>query len=83
MQPVVIYTLRSCSFCTRAKSLLNSKQVAYREVDVTADWDERTRICRESGHRTFPQIYIGDSFVGGCEELFTLERAGKLEQMLT
>ena len=82
MQTVVIYTLRACPFCVRAKSLLDSKRVAYREIDVTTDWDERTRISRESGHRTFPQIYIGDSFIGGCDELFTLERAGKLERML-
>ncbi len=83
MRPVVIYTLRSCPFCVRAKSLFDSKRVGYREVDVTSNWDERMRISRESGHRTFPQIFIGDSFIGGCDELYSLERAGKLDPMLS
>jgi glutaredoxin 3 len=79
---IVVYTLRGCPFCVRAMSLFDAKQVQYREVDVTSDWDERRKISDRSGHRTFPQIFIGDAFIGGCEELYTLERAGKLDPML-
>lgn len=82
MNPVVIYTLRSCPFCIRAKALLDSKAVRYTETDVTADYDERARISRHSGHRTFPQIFIGDVFVGGYDELSSLDRAGRLDTML-
>ena len=82
MPPVVIYTLRSCPFCVRAKHLFDRKKVRYREVDVTSNWDERMKISSRSGHRTFPQIFIGDSFIGGCDELHALERAGKLDPML-
>jgi glutaredoxin 3 len=79
---VLIYTLRGCPFCVRAKGLLDSKGRRYREIDVTSDWEERGRISVRSGHRTFPQIFIGDSFIGGCDELYALERAGRLDAML-
>lgn len=79
---VVIYTLRSCPFCVRAKSLFDAKQVRYEEIDVTSDQDGRMRISSRSGHRTFPQIFIGDAFIGGCDELYMLERAGELDPML-
>lgn len=82
MQSVLIYTLRSCPFCVRAKALLDSKGIGYREVDVTLDSDERVAVSRKTRHRTFPQIFIGESFVGGCDELFALHRAGKLDPML-
>lgn len=82
MQPVVIYTLRSCPYCVRAKGLLESRGVAYREVDVTFDPQERVRISRQTSHRTFPQIFVGESFIGGCDELFALHRAGKLSPMV-
>ena len=82
MQPVVIYTLRGCPFCVRAKHLFQAKRVPFREIDVTGNWTERMRISRETGHPTFPQIFIGESFVGGCDEVHSLERAGKLDPML-
>lgn len=82
VKPVLIYTLRGCPFCVRAKGLLDSKGRAYREIDVSGDWEQRGKVQGRTGHRTFPQIFIGDSFVGGCDELFTLERAGKLDAML-
>lgn len=82
VQPVLIYTLRACPYCIRAKHLFDTKRVPYREIDVTGDWDARMRISAKTGHRTFPQIFIGDSFVGGCDEVQSLERAGKLDPML-
>ena len=82
MTPVVIYTLRSCPFCVRAKALLDSKAASYTEIDVTADYDERGRVSNRSGHPTFPQVFIGDAFVGGYDELVALDRAGRLDPML-
>lgn len=82
MQLVLIYTLRSCPYCVRAKALLEATGASYTEVDVTSDYDARARVSARSGHRTFPQIYIGDAFVGGYDELSALERGGRLAPML-
>ncbi|MFN2377245.1 MAG: glutaredoxin 3 [Candidatus Binatia bacterium] len=82
MPSVLIYTLGGCPFCVRAIALLRSKGSKFTEVDVTRDAEGRRAACERSGHRTFPQIWIGDSFVGGCDELFALERAGRLDAML-
>lgn len=82
MKPVLIYTLSGCPYCVRAKALLDSKEAPYREVDVSADFAERSRISSETGQRTFPQIFIGDRFVGGCDDLHALERAGELDPLL-
>jgi len=82
MVPVVVYTLRGCPFCIRAKALLDLKSAPYTEIDVTADYEVRASISRRSGHRTFPQIFIGDAFVGGYDELNSLDRAGRLDAML-
>ena len=82
VKPVRIYTLRSCPYCVRAKSLLDRKKVGYDERDVTMDYEGRSRISQETGHRTFPQIFIGDEFVGGYDELSALERAGQLDEKL-
>lgn len=80
--PVEIYTLRSCPFCVRAKALLDAKGVRYREVDVSSDEDGRRGVSGRTGHRTFPQIFIGGRFVGGCDELHALDRAGGLDPLL-
>ncbi len=82
MNPVRIYTLRGCPFCVRAKSLLDRKLVGYDELDVTMDYEGRARISSSTGHRTFPQIFIGDEFIGGYDELSALERTGKLDAKL-
>lgn len=82
MAAVVIYTLRGCPFCVRAKGLLDAKKSRYREIDVTGSWEERGRVQARTGHRTFPQIFIDDSFIGGCDELHALDRAGKLDSLL-
>ena len=83
MAKVEIYTRKFCGFCTAAKSLLKSKGIEYREFD--GSWDPQVKqemIQRSQGGRTFPQIFIGDIHVGGCDELHALERAGKLDPML-
>ena len=81
---VEIYTTQLCGFCHAAKNLLNRKDVSFTEYDVSQDPDMRAQMVqRAKGGRTVPQIFIGDTHVGGCDDLFALERSGKLDPMLT
>jgi glutaredoxin 3 len=83
MPRVTIYTTDYCGFCHAAKSLLRKKGIAYYEIDVTFDPEERKRMRERSGGRwTVPQIFIGETHVGGSAELFDLERQGQLEPLL-
>ncbi|MBZ4333182.1 glutaredoxin 3 [Corallococcus interemptor] len=83
MKPVKIYTTTYCGFCVRAKDLLKRKGVAYEEVDVTGDDDARAKLVEMSnGQRTVPQIFIGDTHVGGYSDMAALDREGKLDGML-
>ena len=83
MTDVTIYTRQGCGYCARAKSLLSDKGVAYVEHDATGNAALRQEmIDKSSGGSTFPQIFIGSQHVGGCDDLFALERAGKLDTML-
>lgn len=83
MKPVEIYTSPLCGFCHAAKSLLNEKGINFAEVDVLAQPDRKAEmIQRANGGRTVPQIFIGDTHVGGCDDLYALERAGKLDALL-
>ena len=83
MKPVEIYTSPLCGFCHAAKRLLNSKGVAFSEVDIARDPGRRAEmIQRANGGRTVPQIFVGDDHVGGCDELYALDRAGKLDSLL-
>lgn len=84
MQKVVIYTTRFCPYCVRAKRLLTSKGAAFEEIDVTGDWAARDALVAKAGGRmTVPQIWIGEVHVGGSDELVALDRAGKLDALLT
>lgn len=83
MKPVEIYTSPLCGFCHAAKRLLNQKGVSFSEVDVLVDPSRKPEMIeRASGGRTVPQIFIGDTHVGGCDDLFALEDAGKLDALL-
>ncbi|WP_113911704.1 glutaredoxin 3 [Roseovarius dicentrarchi] len=83
MQPVEIYTSPLCGFCHAAKRLLSQKGVNFSEIDVARQPERRAEMTqRAKGGRTVPQIFIGDTHVGGCDELFALERAGKLDALL-
>lgn len=83
MVEVVIYTRQLCGFCTAAKRLLEKKGVTYQEFDATFDPKLRQEMVqRAKGRSTFPQIFIGPTHVGGCDELHDLERAGKLDPLL-
>jgi len=83
MAPVTIYTRQGCGYCSRAKALLTSKGVAFTEHDATGNPALRQEmIDRSNGGMTFPQIFIGETHVGGCDDLHALDRAGKLDALL-
>jgi glutaredoxin 3 len=83
MQRVEMYTTPTCGFCHAAKRLLMRKGVAFTEIDVAGKPDLRqAMVARAKGGYTVPQIFIGDTHVGGCTELMALDRAGKLDALL-
>jgi glutaredoxin 3 len=83
MQPVEIYTTPICPYCHAAKRLLQKKGVSFTEIDVSRDPALRaTMTQRAMGRRTVPQIFIGGTHVGGCDDLHDLDYAGKLDPML-
>ena len=82
MKPVRVYTTSYCSYCRAAKALLERKGVSYEEIDVTKDDAAREDLTRRSGQRTVPQIWIGETHVGGFSDLDALEREGKLDPLL-
>jgi glutaredoxin 3 len=83
MPAVEIYTTRWCPYCHSAKALLSRKAVAFKEIDVSGDWNgRRAMIERAHGRTTVPQIFIGDTHVGGCDDLYALDEAGKLDTLL-
>ncbi|MDO8984952.1 glutaredoxin 3 [Cypionkella sp.] len=82
MKTVEIYTTQTCPYCIAAKGLLKKKGVAYKEIDVGADPALRQAMTERAGRRSVPQIFIGGSHVGGCDDLHALDHAGKLDLML-
>ena len=83
MKPVVIYTTNYCPYCVRAKTLLKQKGVQFEEIDVTHHEDLREEMIHKAGGRkTVPQIFIGETHVGGCDDLYALENEGKLDGLL-
>ena len=83
MTEITIYTRKFCGYCSAAKSLLDKKGASYNEIDATWDPSLREEMTRKSnGGKTFPQIFIGETHVGGCDDLHALDRDGKLEPML-
>jgi len=83
MPKVVIYTTPFCSYCLMAKRLLARKGAAFLEIDVSGDYALREELVTKSGGRTtVPQIWIGETHVGGSDDLYALERDGKLDPLL-
>lgn len=82
MADVVIYTTKVCPYCVRAKQLFQQKGVSYREIDVSHDAEERMALMERTKRRTVPQIFINDAHIGGCDDLYALEREGKLDPLL-
>ncbi len=83
MPSVTIYTTRICPFCVSAKQLLKKKGVEFTEISVdTSDEKYAEMLSRAQGRRTVPQIFIGDIHVGGRDDLYALDREGKLDNLL-
>jgi glutaredoxin 3 len=79
---VVIYTTKFCPYCVRAKYLLQDKKLNYKEIAVDGDTKLRQEMMQKSGSHTVPQIWIKGQHVGGCDELFALQRSGQLDELL-
>ena len=82
MAKVTIYTTRICPYCMMAKRLLTRKGVSFEEIDVGGKAALRAEMEERSGRYTVPQIWIGDTHVGGCDDLHALDDAGRLDGML-
>jgi len=83
MAQVTIYTKPYCPYCIRAVDLLKRKGVPFTEIEAAFDPDKRQEMIQRAGGRaTFPQIFIGDRHIGGCDDMMALERAGKLDPLL-
>ncbi|MBI6634134.1 glutaredoxin 3 [Pseudomonas paralactis] len=83
MSQVVVYSSDYCPFCIRAKQLLQSKEVAFDEIKVDGKPQVRAEMAQKAGRTSVPQIWIGARHIGGCDDLFALERAGKLDALLS
>jgi glutaredoxin 3 len=83
MAAVDIYTIRYCPYCEDAKELLSRKGVSFHEIDGSGNRDIRRQMIERTGGRsTYPQIFIGATHVGGCDELYALDEAGKLDPLI-
>jgi glutaredoxin 3 len=84
MPAVEIYTREFCGYCDAAKALLRRKGVLFTEIDVTGNRERRAEMSsRAQGRMTVPQIFIGSTHVGGCDELYALDRSGGLDPLLS
>jgi glutaredoxin 3 len=82
MTDVYLYTTRFCPYCVQAKQLLDTKGIEYRELPVDGNPELRVEMMNLSGQRTVPQIWVGTSHVGGCDDLWALDRSGQLDALL-
>lgn len=78
MKEIKIYTTTYCPYCKRAKGLFESLNLPYSEIDVENDEKKREELIERYNYRTVPMIFIGDEFIGGCDDLFALHGQGKL-----
>lgn len=80
---VKVYSTTFCPYCVRAKSLLERKGVAFTEINLDEEAPEvKTELIQKTRHRTVPQIFINNEFIGGFDQLYALEKEGKLDQLL-
>lgn len=82
MADIELYTTDYCGYCVRAKSLLDGKGLAYREINVGRDAELRQEMVNRSKRRSVPQVFINGESIGGYDELYALERSGKLDELL-
>lgn len=82
MAKVVVYSKENCPYCVQAKQLLNKLAVDFTEICVDRDEEQLAAMMQLSGRRTVPQIFINDQSIGGCDDLYALYHAGKLQDLL-
>ncbi len=82
MPAIVMYSTGWCPYCARAQALLESKDAKFEVIDVDARPEARAEMIARSGRRTVPQIFIGETHVGGCDDLMELEASGGLDPLL-
>jgi len=82
MADVVIYTRPFCGYCARAIALLTRKGVRFTEIEAGLDPATRREMMERSGRNTFPQIFVGERHIGGCDDMMALDRAGELDALL-
>ena len=80
--PVIVYSTAVCPYCVRAERLLEAKGVTVQKIRVDLYPEERIKMMERTGRRTVPQIYVGDTHVGGFDDLYALDQAGKLDPLL-
>jgi glutaredoxin 3 len=83
MAKVTIYTRPGCGYCARALSVLSQKGADVTEIHAGTDPEKRQEMVQRSGGSTFPQIFIGEKHIGGCDDMMSLERRGELDALLT
>jgi glutaredoxin 3 len=83
MSHVVVYSSANCPYCIRAKELLESKGIHYEEIRVDLDPAQKDLMIERSGRRTVPQIFINNQPIGGCDDLYALDKSGELAELLS
>jgi glutaredoxin 3 len=82
MPEIIVYSKEICPYCVKAKNLLNRKGAAFKEIKITDDAIKDEMIKKSGGRMTVPQIFIDQFHVGGCDDLYALDAAGKLDELL-
>lgn len=82
MSQVIIYTTKVCPYCVRAKQLLDRKGIEFQEINAEDEAVREAMIVKSGGQRTVPQIFINNHHIGGCDDLYALDKSGKLDGML-
>lgn len=82
MKDIVVYTTVACSFCTRVKALLDSREIPYREIDLGRDPEGRAELSEKTGMMSFPQVVIDGELLGGFQETLAADRSGQLKALL-
>lgn len=82
MADVMMYSTESCPYCTRARELLESKNIAYTDIRIDQHPEKRDEMINKSNRRTVPQIFINGHSIGGCDDLYALNQTGQLDKLL-
>lgn len=82
MASVIMYSTATCPYCTKARALLNHKNISFQEISIDGDSSLRHEMIAKSGRHTVPQIFIDNQPIGGCDDLFALENQGQLDDLL-